>query len=234
MKARLWLALPALVALCTPLAAEATGRDMPSDPFPALAAAPLVYALVLNPLGARTWAERELEAVRIGAHGDLREEMDSRTSFILLALLTPSSPAYALEMMEAPREPEPEPARAGAATPDPVLQDAFAAMGLTLADVAGTPEVPTAAFTIAEAILGLLNWGLERNTELVRARGGAALRIDPAVRDARPEHLRFLKPSAGPKPVPLLVGKKIVQSVYKMLLGVAIGVLIWAFVRGPA
>lgn len=240
MKARLWLALPALIALSSPVASEPTGRDMPSDPCPALAAATLVYALVPHPLGARTWAERGIEAIRMGAHGDAREETDSRTSFILLALHTRSTDTYALEMMEAPREPEPAQAQADRsvqALAEPRLESAFEAMGLTPADVMGRPEIPHAALTIAGAILGLLDWGLERRAELrASGRGSDTLRIDRAERAARPEHVRFEKPPPNDRPpLPLVfLGKKIVRSIYKILLGVAIGVLIWGFVRNTA
>lgn len=209
---------------------------MPSRSCPALAAAPLICTLVLDPLGGRTWAEREIEAVRLGAADETREEIDPRTSFILLALHTQSTDAYALEMMEAPREPEPvaQADRSVEVMADPVLQGAFEAMGLTPEDLVGRPEVPEAAVTIAEAIEGLLDWGLERGAELrARVRGKDALRIDPAERERRPEHLRFQKPgpSDQPKPAPIMISKRVIRSIYKMFLGIAIGILIWAFVR---
>jgi hypothetical protein len=242
-KARLWLALPALIALGRPVAAEATGDDMPSRSCPALAAAPLVCTLVFNPLGAATWAESELETIRIGACDEAREEMDSRTSFILLALHTRSADEYALEMMEAPREPEPAPARPGKtafAMTDPRLEDAFEAMGLTPADFVGTRDdaVPPAALAVAEVLAGLLDWGLQRGADLRERVLGSSLYLDPEDPHVRQPGYVFYKNPPPPKDedreVPLVITKKIVRSVYKMLLGVAIGVLIWAFVRNAA
>lgn len=214
---------------------------MPSRSFPALAAAPLVCTLVFNPLGARTWAQRELEAIRIGARDEAHEEMDSRTSYILLALHTSSADEYALEMMEAPREPQPAPARAARslqAMADPLLEGALETMGLTAADLVGPPDaVPSDALAIAGAIMGVLDWGLQRGADLRERVRGSTLRVDREDSHVpQPRYVFYKKPPPrdGEREVPLVITKKIVRSVYKMLLGVAIGILIWAFVRNAA
>ncbi len=232
--------LPALMALGGATWGDPTGRDMPSQPCPALAAASLVYALVTNPLGAKTWAEREIEAIRTGAHDETREDTSSQATFILLALHTRSTEEYALEMMEAPRELEApaaasDPDRPVEAIADPRLESAFEAMGITPGELLGTPEIPPAALTLAGAIISLLDWGLGRGAELRgKVRGSTTLRIDPEERYERPGHLRYQKPIEQPKDPPLIFSKKIVRSIYKMLLGVAIGILIWGFVRNTA
>lgn len=43
--------------------------------------------------------------------------------------------------------------------------------------------------------------------------------------------MKFGPPAAAQSPVPLIFQKRIVRSVYKVLLGVAIGILIWGMVR---
>jgi len=240
-KARLWLALSALVALCRPVAAEATGADMPSPSCPALAAAPLIWSLVFDPLGKGTWAERELEAIRIGARDEAHEELDSRTSFILLALHTRSADEYALEMMEAPREMEPASVveRPLEAVRDPLLEGAFDAMGLTPADLLGTPDaLPPTALALAETLVGILDWGVKRGADLRERVRGSSLRMDPEDPHVRQPGYVFYKKPPLPKEMnrdlPVVFTKTVVRSIYKILLGVAIGLLIWAFVRNAA
>jgi len=232
--ARKVLFLGALVALGRPAVGDATGADLPSQPCPALSAAPLVYVLVLDPIGSRTWAERKIQEIRVGARDDVRENPGPIESFILLALHTQLTVAYALEMMDAPREaaqPEgPGPPRAFA--PPAGLQRAFEAMGLTPQDLIKAPDVPPVAFSLASALLGILDWGLGLGSDVrARVRGTPTLRLDPEQREPTPHYLKFKKPPPRPEDPPLRFSKKIVRSIYKILLGVAIGILIWGLVR---
>ncbi len=229
LKARQWLLLSALVALGRPAAADAIGGGdfLPTRTWPALSAAPLVYVLVINPIRAHTWAERQIEEIRVGARGTLREDASPISRFVLCALHTQVSVAYALEMMEAPGEPDP----AGPEHPSLLdlvapmgLPRAIEAMGLTRQDLLGTPEIPPIAFTLAATLLGLFDWGLARPPDLSEGVVGTSLQIDPEGRGPAPVKAEVEEP-------PLVFTKKIVRSLYKILLGVAIGLLIWGFVR---
>jgi hypothetical protein len=235
--ARKWLFLGALVSLAGPATGDATGADLPSQPCPALSAAPLVYALVLDPIGSRTWAERQIQEIRVGARDHVRENPGPLESFILLALHTQLSVAYALEMMEAPPEAAPREGSDSprAFTPPAGLQRAFEAMGLTPQDLIKAPDMPPVVFSLASALLGVLDWGLGLGSDVrARVRGVPTLRLDPEQREPAPHYLRFKKPPPPPENPPLRFSKKIVRSIYKILLGVAIGILIWGLVRRDA
>lgn len=231
-KTRKWFILSALVALGSPAAGDATGGALPSQPCPALAAAPVVYAFVLAPLGSRTWAERQLQEIRASVRTEAREDLGSQARFILLALHERSTQAYALEMMEAPREPAApaavEPGPSVLTFAEPALQGAFDAMGLTPADLLGAPDVSPAALTLAGALLRLIDC-FDRGSDL---RGVPTLCIDPGERERRPQHLRYQPSSPQPEQPRLTFSKKkIVRSLYKILIGTAISVLVWGFVR---
>lgn len=232
-KAVKWCILPTLIALGASAWADATTADPPERPSPALAAASLVYSYVAAPLGSGTWAEKQLADIRSGARPETREDLGGLSSLILLALQErPTPQAYVLEM-EAPSEATaPDAARV---LPEPQLQGAFEAMGLTPADLIGPPDLPPEALTIAGTVIRLLDWGFERGTALrERVRGSEVMQIDPEEDDPAPKsrdrRIRYRKPDV-PEDPPIRITKAVVRSVYKMLLGVAIGVLIWGVVR---
>jgi hypothetical protein len=137
-------------------------------------------------------------------------------------------------MMEAPRDPSPAPAGPSPAATyaDLRLLGAFEAIGLSPEDLLGPPEAPEVAVTAASAALGLLDWGLERVSRFRAAvRGPPRLKVEQERRNVRPDFVRHQVPMPGPKLPPLVFTKKVVRSVYKLLLGVAIGILIWGMVR---
>jgi hypothetical protein len=231
----------ALAALATGAAADRAG-DLPSAPFPALAAAPLVYVLVPAPLGASTWAEREIEAARLGI-GSVTREHGGAAADLLLSLHTARTPEkHALEMSEAPRD---EPARAADVLPgvsletaeDPRILGALEAMGLKPEDLVEAPEMPAAALAFVDFIARIdavfrAKRPRERGTNI------ASLRVDPEVRHVKqPGYVKHKKPQEDPGPKTpnlTLYAKKVTRSLYKVLLGVAIGILIWGFVRDSA
>jgi len=236
-KVRNWVILSALMALSLPAFSE-PGDEMPSVSLPALAAAPLFYALVPNPFGARTWAEQQLEAIRLGGH-EVAEDARAQASFVLLALHTKTTEEYALEMMEAPKD---VPAPEGAISADrPVSafdseRAAFDAMGLSPQELVGTPEIPAGAYTIADTLARLYEWGVGQTAGLrERVRGStqdsSTEYTEP--RAAVPTYVQYKKPVQDDhaKDPPLRFTKRAVRSGYKIALGVAIGVLIWGFVR---
>ncbi len=227
-----------LIALGRPASADETQGDLPSESCPALAASPLIYALVLNPLGSKTWAERHLEELRAGVRTGAREDLGQQSSFILLALHGRSSPAYVLEMTEAPREPGARPVADPPGYDEGVaesrLQSAFEAMGLEPEDLVKRPEVPAAVLTLGDAIFGLLDIGRDRDVDFRESVGTPVPRVERRVRDPRPSHIRYQKPLPQPEAQPLVFTKRAVRSVYKILLGVALGILIWGFVRNTA
>ncbi len=241
LKARKWLFLGTLFALARPAAGDATAGDPPSHPWPALSAAPLVYVLVLDPIGSKTWGERQIQEIRVGARDNVCEDAGPISSFILLALHTQITVAYALETMEAPPETAASPA--GPVPPAPAvaspagLQRAFEAMGFTPQDLVGKPDIPPVAFTVAATLLGILDWGLGLGADVrARVRGTASIRIDPEDREPAPDpdRVKHKKPLPKIQEPRLIFTKKVVRSIYKILLGVAIGVLIWGFVRRTA
>lgn len=238
-KVRNWVILSALMALTLPAFSE-PGDEMPSVSLPALAAAPLFYALVPNPFGARTWAEQQLEAIRLGGR-EVTEDASAQTSFVLLALHTKTTEEYALEMMEAPKD---VPAGGRAITTDrPVLAlaeegAAFEAMGLSPEELVAAPEIPAGAYTVADTLARLYDWGVGQTAGLrERVRGStqdSTTQYDPtAPRAAAPLYVEYKKPVPDDhaKSPPLRFTKRAVRSGYKIALGVAIGVLIWGFVR---
>lgn len=237
-KVRNWVILSALMALSCPAFSE-PGDEMPSASLPALAAAPLFYALVPNPFGARTWAEQQLEAIRLGGH-EAAEDASAQASFVLLALHTKTTHEYALEMMEAPKD---VPAGGRAISqdrPESVLareRAAFEAMGLSPEELVEAPEIPAGAYTLADSLARLYDWGVGQTASLrERVRGStqdSTTEYDPTVRAAAPMYVPYKKPAQDDqaKDPPLRFTKRAVRSGYKIVLGVAIGVLIWGFVR---
>lgn len=237
-KARTWSILPALVALFAAASADTGSADLPSRSCPALAAAPLIYGLIPNSLGARTWPERQMDEVRLGIGGETHEDASALTTFALLSLHTPQTTnAYALEMMEAPRA---TPARDGQALRDrPAasfeegrIVGAFEAMGLSPEDLVEAPEMPAAALALADAIEDL--YGLVFRQRRRDREGGRSaledLRVDPDARE--PGDPRYRKPKETERDPNLVIfAKRVVRSVYKIMLGIAIGILIWGFVR---
>jgi len=219
-----------------------TGRlDLPSTSCPALAAAPLVYVLIPSPLGAKTWAERGIGEIRLGAGTEAREDGSDSTTYVLLALHSPrTADAFALEMMEAPRDPPaPLPARSDLSTKFDRggLVGAFEEMGLKPEDLVEKPELPPAALAVADTIAALSNL-IFRQVSGTRDGGpeSADLRVDPVDRAPLPhEPRRFGKPVSAPPPTPnvTIYAKRMTRSAYKVLLGAAIGILIWGFVRTP-
>jgi hypothetical protein len=232
------------MALASAASADASSRNLPTQSCPALSAAPLVYVLVVSPFGARTWAEQQLEMIRLGGGEGAREDMTAQTSYILLALHVRSAVAYALEMSEAPGEEPPRRQGTGAWSPPALAEGrvagAFEAMGLSPEDLVEPPEMPAAAVAVADAISGLYDWGvrqaLELRSRVRRPEEGVdvtTLRLDPEKRYQRPLNIRYMKPLPGPdkKPTAMVFAKNVVRSAYKIALGVAIGILIWGFVR---
>lgn len=237
MKARSILA--SLVALAAGVSAD-SGGTLPSSSFPALTAAPLVYSLVPDPLGAGTWAEQQIEEARLGIGSGTPEEVAAADALLALGG-APAPTDYALDLPVAPPdlpdEVPPGPAFEAEIPDDRLELGALEAMGLTPADLVEAPEMPPAAHALA----GIL----ERVDALVFGRGSRrrgseviSLRVDPESRYAKqPSYVRYKKPlgDTEPKDPPLtLHAKRVTRSLYKVLLGVAIGILIWACgVRPP-
>jgi len=230
-----------LFALAAPSAADTACQNLPSAPCPALAAAPLVYLFVESPLGSGTWAERQMEAIRLGSVAEVHEDGSAVTSYVLLSLHTPTAVnAYALEMMEAPPD---TPAAAQDNTQaltmsfgEPRLVGALEAMGLRPEDLVDAQELPDFAVTLADVIANLSAL-IFREGPRDRRPGTQSLAVAPESRYTRPDHVRFQKPpepDRPPNPDLRLYAKQITRSIYKVLLGIAIGVLIWGFVRNTA
>jgi hypothetical protein len=228
--------LAALVALVTAASADQAGC-LPSAPFPALAAAPLVYVLAPDPFGAGTWAEREIEAIRLGTGSPPRGEGAAVDVLRSLHAATPAE--RALEMSEAPRD---EPVRTADAVLDRAMETpeevrvlgALEAMGLEPEDLVEAPEMPAAALALAD-FLTRIDAFLSARRPRERGSDIASFRVDPEARHVKqPAYVRHKKPPEDPEPKtpPLtLYAKKVTRSLYKALLGVAIGILIWGFVR---
>lgn len=223
---------------------SAARADPAADPagFPALGAASLVYVLVPDPLGAGTWAEREVGAMRLGV-GALREDARDAASAVLSLPATPPSSDYALAGPDAtPSERLP---RAPDALPGDITQPAFEerrlvgaleAMGLSPEDLVEAGEMPAVALVVIDLLARVDEMLLKRpRDDGIDVR---SLRIDPEVRyPKQPRYLRHKKPPEDDKPETpniTLHAKKITRSIYKILLGLAIGVLIWGFVRNSA
>jgi len=114
-KARSMLA--ALTALLAAASAEPGGDPAPSASCPARAAAPLVYVYVPGSLGAATWAERQMEAVRLGIGTPARGEASASAVSALFSLHGPPAPGESgVEPTEAPRE---KPVQASSELPEP-------------------------------------------------------------------------------------------------------------------
>ncbi len=221
-----WCILPALFALGVSASAEATTDDLRARPCPAFAAAPLTYSYVPAPLGSRTWADRQLADLRAGPGTEIREELGAQASYILLALDERSTP-----QAHGPRAaPAPD---AAPVLEEPELQSAFDALGLTPADLLGPPDISPEVLTIAGAVLRFLDWGFDGGTALRdRVRGSRVVQIDPddPVPGGGQERTRH-RGSDEPVAPAFRIVKGIVRSAYKMLLGIAIGVLFWGVVR---
>ncbi|MCK6458857.1 MAG: hypothetical protein L6Q95_03070 [Planctomycetes bacterium] len=229
--------LASLVALAATVSADSGGGGPPSPPCPALSVAPLVYVFVPDPLGARTWAERQMEAVRLGIGAGARER---GSDGVVLADPARTRSDYALEMSEAPpdvprrAEPlEPEEAR----PEEQRMKGALEAMGLKPEDLVEAPVMPAAVLALAD-ILARVDALLFPMRPRERGADVASLRVDPEKRYVKqPSYLHYKMPPEDPEPKrpPLtLHAKRITRSLYKMLLGVAIGILIWGFVRNSA
>jgi hypothetical protein len=229
--------LASLVALAATVSAD-SGGGPPSPPYPALSVAPLVYAFVPDPLGARTWAERQMEAVRLGIGAGARERGSDGAVLVDPARTRAD---YALEMSEAPpdvpRRAEPVPAPEEARPEEQRMMGALEAMGLRPEDLVEAPEAPAAVLALAD-ILARVDALLFPVRPRARGADVASLRVDPENRHVKqPSYLHYKKPPEDPEPKrpPLtLYAKRITRSLYKMLLGVAIGILIWGFVRNSA
>jgi hypothetical protein len=144
---------------------------------------------------------------------------------VVLAPYEPLAPANA----DAPVDPAPA---AGPPVADERLLGAFEAIGLSPEDLLEKPEVPVAALTAAEAILDAIDWGLDGASRLrAMLRESPPLRIEEAPRNPKPDYVRFQPSGVTETVVPLIFVKKVVRSVYKILLGMAIGILIWGMVR---
>jgi hypothetical protein len=229
------LILSALAVLTAAAAADPV-PGLPSQPFPALAAAPLVYVFVPDPLGANTWAERQIQALRLGAGATARDGGPGSGELLSFQAVRPPPDRPA----EAPGVPRGEPVREGEAVPgQPVVDErrllgAIEAMGLRPEDLVEAPELPAAALAFADFISRIDAFLFARRP---RDRGTdiASLRVDPEPRHVKqPRYVRHKKPPPDPEPPmpPLtLYAKRITRSIYKVLLGVAIGILIWGFVR---
>jgi hypothetical protein len=217
-----WLALPALALLVSRAAGDATARDLPCPSYPALAAAPLIYAVVPTPSGERTWAEHQVEALRTRVRDRSREDLEAPAARVVLAPYEP------LDRTQEPEQVE----QHAPATADDRLLTAFEAIGLSPEDLLEKPEVPVAALTAAEAILDAIDWGLDGATRLrAMLRESAPIRIEEPAKNPKPDYVRFQPSGAVETVVPLMFVKRVVRSVYKILLGVAIGILIWGMVR---
>ena len=233
-KASKWLILPALTLLVGGAAGDATSNDLPSPSFPAMAAGALVYALVPNPLGAKSWGERQVEAARMGGHDRPKEDLASPATLILLTLRTPTTGVYVLP--GAPGAHEAAPVQAAAA-PDERLLGAFEAIGLEPEDLLEKADTPAPVLSVADAIEDAIDWSLARAMRLrdiVRDTSAPVLRIEHQPRNARPDYVRFEAPELSEPVAPFIFTKKVVRSVYKILLGGAIGILIWGMVRRTA
>jgi hypothetical protein len=230
--------LAMLAVLCLPAAADPGDRD--SSSFPASAAARRVYCLVPCPMGVKTWAEEQLEEIRLGGH-ETREDVSPQSTFLLLSLDTREARSYALDMSEAPRDVgrwgRPVVERPGSVLTNDRSATAFAAMGITPEQLMRAPDTPEIALTVADKIDGLYRTGASYGGKLRAAIWGAsgrAPRLDPeAPRDDAPSWVRYRPPVQNDAPdVPTMrFTKRAVRSGYKIALGVAIGVLIWGFIR---
>ena len=245
-----WLVLGALPLVCGPVRANATGDGAPVPSSPALAAGSIFYAFVPTAFGARTWAESELEKIRLGISFDPRDELDRESSYVLLALHAGTSKDLALEATEGPRQDEEEEPEAIedaiiVELPKAMLagtrtEGAFAAMGLSPADLVEGPEVPGLAITLAEAFFSLYDWGLQQAINLrtfVHGPTGprSRLRGDPRTAyDLGSGERYFERPGSEfdtPEEKWIVFTKRVLRSACKILLGLTIGVLIWGFVR---
>jgi hypothetical protein len=231
------LALAALAGLCGPAVAEPARDALPMPSCPALRGAMLFYAFVPSALGAKTWVERELEKIRLGARAEANEDLGPDMSYVLLALHGQSADEYALE-----GPPEPAPAKHAvrddlrvAAFGDAQIRAAFDAMGISPESLMDPPEVPYLAVTFSEFVFGLYDWGLQQALSLRQlVRGIAPPRVDPEPPDRELDYVRYEKPkpkTEEEKPRPIVLTKRVLRSVYKVLLGLTIGILIWGFVR---
>ena len=230
-KASKWFALPVLAVLAGRAAGDATARNLPSPSFPALTAGALIYALVPNPLGASSWAERQVEAARMGGHDRPREDLESPASLVLITLPSSSTGAYVLPAAAVAREAGPNPVTLAA---DARMVGAFEAIGLRPEELLEKSDTPVAALSVADAITGAIDWSFASATRLramMRDSGAPPLKIEEQPRFAKPDYVRFQPPAETQTPTPLIFTKRIVRSVYKVLLGVAIGILIWGMVR---
>jgi hypothetical protein len=230
------------ILACAVLAAAAVA-DPIGDPVaassPAGSAAPLVYAYVPTPLGAGTWAEQQMEDVRFSATVPEDGGEGSATSSLFVVAQTPMTEERATAKQEPSREAPQQPAaERQASAADEAAQarmlGALEAMGLRPEDLVAKPEMPAAALALADAIArldALLSVRRPRDRETAVA----PTRVDPEDRRARrPNRVRYAKPAPPDEPDVsryTLLAKQVTRSVYKILLGVAIGILIWGFVR---
>ncbi len=231
--------LASLVALAAVVSADTSG-SLPAPAFPALSAAHLVYVLVPDPLGASTWVEQQIEAARLGTGAGTRD--DRASADVLVAFGKLHAPiGYALEIPEAPPDmawlPAAEPVPEADKPEERRMLGALDAMGLKPEDLVEAPELPAAATALADILARVDALIFARGR---RARGSevASFRVDPGTRYVKqPSYVRYKKPQGDAEPMapPLtLHAKRVTRSLYKVLLGVAIGILIWACgVRPP-
>jgi hypothetical protein len=245
---RLWLL--AGLALVAPVAADPAGDPLPTPSSPALSAAPLFYAFVPSAFGTHTWAEREFERIRLGVREEVREDLSDDTAWILAALhgrtdrdFEPDPDEERVKIdAETPAVPVDRPA-IEVEVPKSVFsygrtEGAFAAMGLSPEELVQGPEVPYFAMTLAEFFFNLYDWGLTQAIALRRLVGQKTGRKvpkqDPSAAFPQGDSL-YEKPNIDfdkrQEDPPIILSKRMLRSVYKILLGLTIGVLFWGFVR---
>jgi len=227
------LALAALVG-----AAAADPIEEPGTASrPGEAAAPLVYVYVPSPLGGNTSAERLLEDMRLEIE---LPSGDTRTASVSSLLLMERIPMPEERHVAAsPEPPRPvigraiaeRPASAADAAAEARMMGALEAMGLKPEDLVEKPKMSASALAVANAIarVDALLGGSRR-----RAGASAGVRVDPGERrSSQPSYVRHAMPQGDSEPKANLVlyAKHVTRSIYKIILGVAIGILIWGFVR---
>jgi hypothetical protein len=240
------------LALAASAAAEPGGEPLPTPSSPALTAAPLFYAFVPSAFGTHTWAEREFERIRLGVRDDKPEDLSDDTAWILAALHGRTDKEFDFEPEEeeekrvkvdpnAPPVPDDRPVII-VDMPVPALsygpsEGAFAAIGLLPEDLVQGPEVPYFALTLAEYFFNLYDWGVTQAIALRRLVGQKTARKVPK-RDpssAFSQDSLYEKPNVdfdkGQEEPPIILSPRVLRSVYKILLGLTIGVLFWGFVR---
>lgn len=233
------LALLTLLTLANPSRAElAMAR---TDPTPALHASAIFYMFVPGLFARGTWAERELDRVRLGRHSGLVDDYSEETQYILGTLNGVITAQYS-QLADGPLDIEAVqmPYEAPAFRYVPV-EGALESVGLSIEDLAPQTELPWLATALVDFFLNLYNYTLKTAMGLrelihgsvapkpLNLEGTAIPRVDSGGR-------RFDLSEPGPafektEEKNLVLVAPVVRSTFKILLGLCLGILLYGFIR---